>query len=219
MAAGLSAGRQNMKKTMMLAMLLAVAISASAQTGSKKKTAAKESKPAAPAAAAAPQGMPAPAPEMQKLTKMFVGRWKTEEDHKPSEWMPKGGKGKGSENVKAGPGGMSLITEYNSKGDVGEFVGYGIWAWSPEKKVIESAWSDNMTPGVMWMTGNWKGNDLVFTGSMMMNGKKVSMKQTLTDITDNSHTFHMYMGDAGKEKHMLTIKYTRSSGIMGKFKD
>ncbi len=56
-------------------------------------------------------------------------------------------------------------------------------------------------------TGNWEGENLVFTGEMEMAGQKHTMKSTYTDIKPNSVTFNMEMDG----KPAMTIKYTKAA--------
>ncbi len=57
----------------------------------------------------APGEQKKPASEMERLRKMFVGRWRTSEKHEPGKIAPEGGTGNGSDTIRLGPGGMSLI--------------------------------------------------------------------------------------------------------------
>jgi hypothetical protein len=148
-----------------------------------------------------------PGPEMEKI-KFQMGTWKTQEKHEQGPGFA-GGEGKGTMTVRPGPGGLSLITEYTSKGAIGAFSGHGLTLWDAEAKVYKNYWVDNFTAGSMEMTGGWEGKDFVLKGQMKYMGKAFTMKEVLTDITPNSFTLKMYMSEGGPEMLMLSIKATR----------
>jgi len=159
--------------------------------------------------------MAKPAPEMQKLTKMFLGTWSTTEKHEPSPWMPKGGTGKGTATYKLGPGGLSLVEDYKSTNTMGgKFSGHGITWWDDKEKGYKGIWCDSMSAGgceVSKGLGRWDGNAIMFDNETEMGDQKMTMKEVVTDITPRGFTFTMDMGPAGGEiKRVLTIKYARA---------
>jgi Protein of unknown function (DUF1579) len=165
---------------------------------------------------AAPAGMPAkPAPEMERLAKTLVGTWSTSEKFEPSPemGMPNGATGKGTEVVKRGPGGLSLVADYRSRNAMGSFAGHGVTYWDPNEKAYKSFWIDSMGGKGEISTGKWEGNDLVFTGESEFQGKKYSNLQKFTNITPNSFTFKMSSSvDGGEMKDVLTINYKKAVG-------
>jgi len=52
-----------------------------------------------------------PAPEMQSLAKVFVGRWSTTYKFEPGGMVAEGGTGKGEELWPTGTGGFTLMEE------------------------------------------------------------------------------------------------------------
>jgi hypothetical protein len=159
--------------------------------------------------------MPKPSPELERLSKMMVGTWSTTEKFEPSPemGMPNGGTGKGTEVIKAGPGGLSLIADYKSRGAMGSFAGHGVTYWDSKEQAYKSFWIDSMSDQAQTSTGKWEGNDLVFTGSGEMQGKKFTTVQKFTDITPNSYTFKMSnTPEGGESKDMLTISYKKVGG-------
>jgi hypothetical protein len=155
-----------------------------------------------------PYPKPVPAVEMQKLY-FQVGDWKVAEKH---ESMPgfSGGEGKGAIKARKGPGGLSVETDYSGAGPMGQFIGKGIVTWEAEEKVYRSFWCDNFQAGSLTTTGRWEGNDLVFTGEAKMNGQKFLFKQVYTDITSNSYTSKIYVGEGDRQATLVfTMKATR----------
>ncbi|MEO6120053.1 MAG: DUF1579 family protein [Terriglobales bacterium] len=147
---------------------------------------------------------------MERLIKQLAGRWTTEEKHEPSEMMPQGGTGKGQEQIRPGPGKMSVIVEYSSQGPMGEFSGIGLILWDAAARVYRLHWTNNTNPALTVLTGKWEGNDVVFTGSEMMVGKKVVTRHAITELTPNAFTYTIDTGQAAAQlKRTMTVKYTR----------
>lgn len=155
-------------------------------------------------------------PEMEKIGKRLVGRWRAKEQHEPTPWNPNGGQGSGMETVTYGPGRHSLMFQYNSSGPLGRFEGRGIWVWDPAIKAFKTAWVDNTAPMLANRTGNWQGDKLVFTGSDDVMGTKMDFRETFSDWTDTSFTFTMEMSPAGANqwKKAMTVTYHKLGGAM-----
>ncbi len=151
--------------------------------------------------------LPRPAPEMEKLSKMFVGFWSTSEKHEPWKIAPKGGTGKGSDTVRHGPGGMSLISDYKSTDPMGKFIAHGIIWWDAKEQGYKGVECQNRSPvgcevGSIW---KWEGNDLV--------SHEEGLKEAFTDITPTSHTFYMDAStDHGTMSRVMTIHYSKIAG-------
>jgi len=191
-----------------LALLLLVATAALAQE--------QPQQPASP-------GMqpPKPAPEMERLTKQLEGTWNSEEKFEKSEFMPNGGTGKGKAVFKPGPGRLSLMMDYNSKGSMGSFHGFGTYWYDPKDQMFHSFWCDPFTPqGCMLTgTGKWEGDRLVMTGENEMMGKKYKFRQVISDITPNSFTYSEEAAVDGSEmKPTMTIKYRKAGSSSAKAK-
>lgn len=157
--------------------------------------------------------MPTPSPEMQKLTKMMAGAWRTNETFEVSDMMPKGGTGSGKVVITTGPGGLSLIENYNSNGDIGAFAAHGVFWWDEKAQGYRTLWCDNTTPtgcAVANGLGNWEGGKVVFHDEQEMMGKKEAMKETITSDKPGSMTFVMEASEpGGPMKKIMTIQYTK----------
>jgi hypothetical protein len=185
---------------------LLLAFLAAAQANSGQAGAAANTQPAT-APAQASSDSPKPAPEMQKLIKMWTGHWTTVEQFEPSDEMPQGKQDKGAETMRPGPGGLSLIGDYESHG---AFFGHMVVTWIPQERVYKSYWTDRGQPGVSISTGKWEGNKLVFTSIDESTGKKVGFRDTYSDITTISFTDTLETGPlGGPMKKILTVKYTK----------
>src|SRR5712692_7515781 len=126
---------------------------------------------------------PKPTPEMQRLSRLFVGSWSTGEKHEPGAIAPKGGIGEGSENVALGPGGMSLISDYKASDPSGKFVAHTIMWWDAKEKAYRSLECHNRSAaGCETGLWRWAGNDLVLD--------QEGIKMGWTDLTPTSRTFY-----------------------------
>jgi hypothetical protein len=177
--------------------VLCFTASAQEKSAAKKKSSAASSTP-----------MPKPAPEMKELRDL-IGTWATEDTFEPGPMMPSGGTATGTNTVRLGPGGFSVLMDQVSKSAMGPFRGHGVMAWDPNEKVYKFAWADSMTPGIVTETGRKDGDRIVWTGEAMMMGKKVSIRDVVSDRTPTSYTLTSYMNDGSGEKKTMTIKFTK----------
>src|SRR5437899_11145619 len=99
--------------------------------------------------------------------------------------------------------------EHRSKMNGMPFAGHGVLTWDPTEKAYKFAWVDSMMPGWVVETGHMEGQNLVLTGETMMMGKKMSVKDVISDRTPTSYTLTSFMNDGSGEKLMMTIKFTK----------
>jgi hypothetical protein len=158
-------------------------------------------------------------PEMAKLTKMFVGSWVADEKFEAvPEMGPEAvaGTGKGTEVVKAGPAGNSLVADFKARSTMGPFSGHGVIWWDAKAGAYRSLWCDSESPGGCdaGATGKWEGNDLVFTVSAEMPGPKgvikMKMRQVYSEMKPASFTFYIDASiNGGAMKRAMTLKYKK----------
>ena len=198
-----------MTKTARLTMILAAGLVSFAAFGQEK--------PATKKKAAEPAGMPMPKPaaEMKEL-RDFIGVWTSDEKFEPSPMMPPGGTGTGTNTTRLGPGGFSVLMDQRSKSAMGPFSGHGVFTWDPNDKVYRFVWTDSMTPGVVIETGRKDGDKLVFTGEVMVMGKKTAIKDVMSDRTPTSYTLTSYMNDGSGEKQVMSIRFTKQESPTAK---
>jgi hypothetical protein len=180
-----------------------------------------QEKKAAPAAkkAAMPDMTAKQSPEMAKLTKMLVGSWVADEKFEAMPEMgpeAQSGTGKGTEMIKAGPAGNSLVADFKARSTMGPFSGHGVIWWDAKAGVYRSLWCDSESPGGCdaTATGRWEGNDLVFTANAEMPGPKgmmkLKMRQVYSEMKPASFTFYIDGSvNGGAMKRMITIKYKK----------
>jgi hypothetical protein len=115
-------------------------------------------------------------PEMQRLAKMYLGRWEYTETYLKSSFAPQGGVNTGIYTSELGPGGNSLINRFHSQGPVGDFEGLLMMTWDAKGKAYKCYIFGNDFPGAVVETGNFEGDDLVFRGEMSIGEAKITMR-------------------------------------------
>lgn len=154
-----------------------------------------------------------PNPEITRLLKMFAGTWTASEKIEPGPMAPKGGTGKGMATFKAGPGGNSMIEEYDSPhGAVGPFRGLGVTWWDANAGAFKGTWCDSMTQTCMVGGMKWQGEKIVgIPQTVDMGGQQMVMTSEYRDIKPHSITYVMGMGpSADQAKTTMTIVYTKA---------
>lgn len=153
------------------------------------------------------QPQPVP-PEIEKFDWM-VGTWKADMQWEASEMGP-AGRATGKDTVIEGPGGQSLIANFESRMKGEPYEGHGVITYDPQKKQYVMTWSDSHAPGLMVMKGRMKGDELVYEGeSTGPDGKPAKHRATVSNMTPDSYTFTMERKDKGAWKESFTIDYTK----------
>jgi hypothetical protein len=164
------------------------------------------------AAKAAP--ISTPAPQMEKLIDALAGEWSTVETYEASDTMPKGGTGHSRDSYRAGPARLSLIEEYHGDGDAGKAWGAGVIWWDSAVQGSHFVWCDTYALDrgcrVSSEVGRWDGEDFVQTDMREVSGKRVFQKEVWSDLTSNSFTQTLYVGETpSRLKRFMTIKAKR----------
>jgi hypothetical protein len=94
------------------------------------------------------------------------------------------------------------------------FEGYGVTGYDNRKKEYSSFWVDNMSTGMMTMTGGTLDaatKEMSFKGTMDgPDGTPVPTRTVTKFVSPDNHVFSMYASQGGKEALMLEITYTRN---------
>jgi hypothetical protein len=87
------------------------------------------------------------------------------------------------------------------------FEGHGTDRYDNMTGKYVSTWVDNMGTGILYMTGDCKGNVCTSTGDMTdpMTGKKVTTKMVSTWNDDGTMKMEMFAGD-GSGNEMKTME-------------
>ena len=135
-----------------------------------------------------------PAPEMKKLSAL-IGVWQlTEAWSEPVRWkrgayegVPGPG-GSGTLTVRPGPGGFSLVLDYDVRNPMGRVTALTALAWDPARKLYELDEIHSAFPAVLHLTGKFEGGDLVFRGKSGRTGKVDGVRLVWKDLGQDAWT-------------------------------
>lgn len=147
-------------------------------------------------AAQTPEHKPRPAPEMQRLAKMLVGKWKVVLDYAPGGSMPKGGKGTAQSEIRPGPGGFSLIEDFVGNLPAGHL--HALYWWDKAAQGFKSMGCNDFSEEgceVENGLGRWEGNEVVWHLTIQKDGKDVPDKIVWAEKDNRSFTASMYVAD------------------------
>jgi hypothetical protein len=134
------------------------------------------------------------APEMQKLSFM-IGEWHYTEKYEKSRMMPDGGTSEGTYRATIGPGGHSILTDFEEKtGPMAGAAGHEVITWDAEKSSYAAYAFVSDGPGCFTRTGGWEKDQLVFTREMNARGKTVRMRFVYTEARADSIAIEVYVG-------------------------
>lgn len=94
------------------------------------------------------------------------------------------------------------------------FEGRSTVGYNNVTKKFESTWMDNMSTGVMFLTGTMdeKTKTVTYTGKGVdpESGKEIPVRQVFKIVDDNTRVLEMYDTKNGKEHKSMEIKMTRN---------
>jgi len=175
-------------------------------TAQDKAAAAQDQKAPAPdqkAAAQEPKPPTLPLPEMQRLSKLYVGAWTYTETYPVSPMSPKGGVNTGVYISELGPGGNSLFNHFVSKGPVGNFEGTLVMTWDAHENAYKAFAFGDGFPGAIVETGQFEGDALVFHAELPMGEKKIALRNVTTFPADNKIVSEEYASSDGGPEGLL----------------
>jgi hypothetical protein len=162
---------------------------------------------AAPEEAAAP---PLPTPEMQRLSKLYVGSWTYTETYPKSPFAPAGGVNTGIYSSELGPGGNSVINHFHSKGPVGDFEGVLVVTWDAREKAYKAYVFADSIAGAVVETGNWEDDALTLRFDLAIGGAKVSLRNATRFLEGGKLTTDEYSStNGGPEIQLVHVEATR----------
>ncbi|HXY00617.1 MAG TPA: hypothetical protein VEI54_06825 [Candidatus Limnocylindrales bacterium] len=121
---------------------------------------------------------PLPLPEMQRLSKLYVGTWTYTETYPKSASSPNAAVNTGIYTSELGPGGNSIINRFHSKGPVGEFEGLLVMTWDPREKAYKAYVLADSFPGAVVETGQWENDALVYRTELSIGVMKLALRNT-----------------------------------------
>ena len=167
----------------------------------KKEPLAPDTTPTTQPAAARDQTQePKPGIQIERLLRAFEGTWAINEEIAPDPALPKGGTGDGRIVWRPGPGGFSVVEDYQSKQGTREVAGLGVFWWDESAGGYHTIWCDSTNPGGCISFKNvarWEGTQLVLVEDYETNGKQFTFKEVFGDIAPGTFTQTLFGGEAG----------------------
>lgn len=133
-----------------------------------------------------------PLPEMQRLSKLFVGRWEYTETYPKTPLNANGGVNTGVYTSELGPGGNSIINRFHSKGPVGEFEGVIVMTWDPKEKAYKEYFFSDTSPAAVVEMGQWEGDDLVYRLEFSAGESKFVLRNSTKFLSADKLTSDQY---------------------------
>ncbi|MGA7474431.1 MAG: hypothetical protein WBV26_11415 [Candidatus Sulfotelmatobacter sp.] len=175
-----------------------------------------EAKPSAHGTKADPASEPKPDPQIERLLRALGGTWSIKEKLAPDAASPRGATGEGKIVWRRGPGGFSVIEDYQSKQGSREITGLGVFWWDEAVQGYRTIWCDSTNPGGcinFKHVARWAGEQLILVEDYEINGKKFTFKEVFGNITLGAFTQTLYGGESSKElKVDQTIQATKLPG-------
>ena len=154
------------------------------------------------------QVTPVPGAEMDRL-KFLLGDWKIDGEYASSTMVPNGGKETGWYKARSGPGGFSLIADFEAKAPEGPEIGHEILTWDPNAKAYKIYTVGNF-PGAVVGTARWEGNDLVIRSEFTMGTTKFKLRSLYSDIREKSAAIQEWFQPGnGPEELLLRMRLTK----------
>ncbi|HLK04423.1 MAG TPA: hypothetical protein VKT53_08280 [Candidatus Acidoferrum sp.] len=144
-----------------------------------------------------------PTPEMQKLSKLYLGTWTYTENYPKSPMAPNGGVNTGVYTSELGPGGNSIFNHFHSKGPVGEFDGTIVMTWDPKEKLYKAYIFGDSFPTAIVETGQWENDALVYRFELAMGSTKFALRSVTKFLPDGKLTSDEFSSVNGAPESLL----------------
>lgn len=163
---------------------------------------AQEKKEGAKAGAQTQTEMPKPGPEMAKLD-FLIGSWTMNGEYLKTKMLPEGGKETGSYKAQLGPGGFSVIADFDLLGPFGPEIGHEVLTWAPWQNAYWVSTVGNAFPGPVIGKGNWEGENLVIESTFVSGTKDSHIRAVYSNIAKKS--VHIEEFVKGKEGEWVPV--------------
>ncbi|HUL16368.1 MAG TPA: hypothetical protein VLV88_10250 [Terriglobales bacterium] len=144
-----------------------------------------------------------PLPEMQRLSKLYIGTWTYTETYPKSEFAPNGGVNTGVYTSELGPGGNSIFNHFHSKGPVGDFEGVMVMTWDPKEKAYKAYVFGDSFPAAIVETGQWEGDELVYRSEFSAGGMKFALRNATKFLDGGKISSDEYSSASGSPEALL----------------
>jgi len=178
-----------------VAIASAFAIVAGAQESSEqKKPAAEEMK------------APKPGPEMERI-KFLLGHWNLDSEYEKTPMIPEGGKSTGWYEARLGPGGFSIIADFEESGPLGPEIGHEVISWDPKQDAYTVVTVGNAFSGAVIGKSRWIGDKLVTEHDFTEGGTTMHLRSEYSDIKEHSTRIEEFVQVGDSPAQLLYKSY------------
>jgi hypothetical protein len=194
-----------MMTRMMKVVVLTVVLGAAWLAGVRAQDKSSADKKAAEAQMQAPQ----PGPEMERL-KFLVGSWDVKAEYVKSPMLPGGGRDDGWYKAQLGPGGFSIIADFEGDGPMGKEIGHEVLSWDPKQNAYTTVTVGNSFPGAVIGSSRWEGDKLVTLVGFDAGGTTMHLRSVYSNIQEKStHIEEFSESKDGSYKLIYTADATK----------
>ena len=149
---------------------------------------------------------PKPGPEMERI-KFLIGRWNTDSEYEKTPMIPEGGKSTGWYEARLGPGGFSIIADFEESGPMGPEIGHEVISWDPKQEAYMVVTVGNAFPGAVIGKSRWEGDKLVTQSEFIENGTTMHLRSEYSDIKDHSTRIEEFVQVGDSPAQLLWKSY------------
>jgi hypothetical protein len=149
---------------------------------------------------------PKPGPEMERI-KFLIGRWNTDSEYEKTPMIPEGGKSTGWYEARLGPGGFSIIADFEESGPMGPETGHEVISWDPKQEAYMVVTVGNAFPGAVIGKSRWEGDKLVTQSEFIENGTTMHLRSEYSDIKDHSTRIEEFVQVGDSPPQLLWKSY------------
>jgi hypothetical protein len=149
---------------------------------------------------------PKPGPEMERI-KFLIGRWSTDSEYLKTPMIPDGGKSTGWYEARLGPGGFSIIADFEENGPLGPEIGHEVISWDPKQEAYTVVTVGNAFPGAVIGKSRWEGDKLVTTHDFTESGTTMHLRSEYSDIKDHSTRIEEFVQVGDSPAQLLYKSY------------
>ena len=128
---------------------------------------------------------PKPGPEMERI-KFLIGHWNLDSEYEKTPMIPDGGKSTGWYEARLGPGGFSVIADFEENGPLGPEIGHEVISWDPKQEAYTVVTVGNAFPGAVIGKSRWVGDKLVTEHDFTEGGTTMHLRSEYSDIKEHS---------------------------------
>jgi hypothetical protein len=149
---------------------------------------------------------PKPGPEMERI-KFLIGHWNLDSEYEKTPMIPEGGKSTGWYEARLGPGGFSIIADFEESGPMGPEIGHQVISWDPKQEAYTVVTVGNAFPGAVIGKSRWEGDKLVTRSEFTDHGTTMHLRNEYSDIKEHSTRIEEFVQVGDSPAQLLYKSY------------